>query len=204
MPASSPTRATSRGGQVEPDPERLEHVGRPRLAGGRAVPVLDDRRPGPGRDDGRHGGDVHRHRPVAAGADHVEDAPGDHERGGVPVHRLDEPLELVDRLALAAQRDREPGDLRRRRLAGEDLAHGPCRLVGRQVARAPPGPSSTSGQEWLVTRPPRCGVWAGRTAAGQAGTRDDSSRITASASCTGSIGCGTAASARDQVASQAS
>jgi hypothetical protein len=38
-------------------------------------------------------------------------------------HRSREPDDLIDRLTLCAQREKEAADLCRRRLAGHDLAH---------------------------------------------------------------------------------
>ena len=120
-------------GQVEPDAERLEDVGRARLRRRGPVAVLDDRCTRTGRDDGGHRRDVHRHRSVTAGADDVQHPAGDDDRGGVLVHRGHQTLELVDGLALRAQRDGEAGDLRRGRLAGQDLVHRPGCLSGGQV-----------------------------------------------------------------------
>ena len=133
MPASSATCGHPVGGQVEPDAERLEHVGGAGLRGGRPVAVLDDRRAGAGGHDRGHRGDVDRHRPVAAGADHVEQPARDRDRRACGVHRVDQARDLVDRLALGAQRHREAGDLGGRRLAGEDLAHRPGGLLRGQV-----------------------------------------------------------------------
>ncbi len=121
------------GGQVEPDAELLEDVGAPRLRGGRAVAVLDHLDAGAGGHDRRHRRDVHRERAVTAGADHVEHPTVDRERGRGGVHRVDQALHLVDGLALGAQRHREPGDLGRAGLAGEDLPHRPRRLLRAEV-----------------------------------------------------------------------
>ena len=87
--------------------------------------------------------------------------------------------------------DGEAGDLGRGGLAGEQLAHRP-RGLGRVEVRA-----GDQGPEDL-------GPAGGVLAHVLAGTRARSSETTVSASWIGSSGCGTAASARDQVASQAS
>ena len=114
IPTSSPTRATSAAGRSSRMPSCLEHVGRAGLGRGRPVAVLDHRRAGAGGDDRGHRRDVHRHRPVAAGADDVEH-PAARRRAGwrASYIAVDEPLELVDGLALGAQRDGEAGDLGR-------------------------------------------------------------------------------------------
>ena len=134
MPASLGDLGDARRGQVEPDAERLEHVGRAGLRGGRAVAVLDHARAGAGGDDRRHGGDVDRHRPVTARADDVEQPAGHRDRVGRGEHRRGDAGDLLDRLALGAQRHDEAGELDGGRRAGEDLVHGPSRLLGRQVA----------------------------------------------------------------------
>ncbi len=51
-------------------------------------------------------------------------------------HRVRQPGELVDRLALGAQRDQKPGDLRRRHRAAHDLGEYRRGLGGAQVAPA--------------------------------------------------------------------
>ena len=127
------------GGQVQPDAERLEHVGAAGLRGGRPVAVLDDLRARPGGHDRGHGGDVHAHRPVPAGADDVEQPPGYVDRGAGGVHRVGQAGDLVDGLALGLEPDREPGDLGGGRLAGEDLPHRPAGLLGGQVGAGDEG-----------------------------------------------------------------
>ena len=121
------------GRQVEPDPQRLEDVGRAGLARGRAVAVLDHAGAGAGGHDRGHRRDVDAHRAVAAGADHVERAAGDRQRRRDGVHRVEQAGDLVDRLALGTQRDGETGDLGRRGGAGEHLPHRPRGLVGGEV-----------------------------------------------------------------------
>jgi len=80
--------------------ERLEHV-RGAARGRRgAVPVLDH--PGAGRrgDDRRHRGDVHRLRPVAAGAYQVGGRPADRDWGRVRQHGRRQAGHLLGGLAL--------------------------------------------------------------------------------------------------------
>ncbi len=120
--------------QVEADAERLEDVGRAGLGGRGPVAVLDDARARAGRDDRRHGRDVHRHGPVATRADDVEQPARHRDRVGRGEHRRGKAGDLVDGLALGAQRDHERGDLDRRRRPGEQLAGGPSCLLRRQVA----------------------------------------------------------------------
>ena len=175
---------------VEPDAELLQDVGRSAGAGGRPVAVLDDAHAGAGDRDRRHRGDVHRARAVASGADDVDDPTFDRHRLGVAVHRVDEALHLVEGLALAAQRDGESGDLGGRGVAGEDLVHRPRRGGGVEVL-----PRDQRRQD----------VRPGRRTWLYADCRTPRARsMTVSARRSGSMGCGSAASARDQVASQAS
>ena len=121
------------GRQVETDPQGLQHVGRAGLAGGGAVAVLDHAGSGAGGHDRSHGRDVDAHGAVTAGTDDVEGAPGDRQRRGDVVHRVEQAGDLVDGLALGAQGDGETGDLGRCRGAGEHLSHRPRGLVGGQV-----------------------------------------------------------------------
>ena len=53
--------------------------------------------------------------------------------GSELVHRRDQSLDLRDGLTLGPQRHREPRDLRRRSLPGQDLPHRPAGLFRRQV-----------------------------------------------------------------------
>ena len=73
MPTSSPIRATSAAGRSSRMPSASSTSADAGLRRRRPVAVLDHRRAGAGGDDRRHRGDVHRHRPVATGADDVED-----------------------------------------------------------------------------------------------------------------------------------
>ena len=76
-------RATAVGLQVDPRAERLEHVGRARQAGGRAVAVLGHRAAGAGGDQRRGGRDVERAAPAAGagGVEQVARAPRVDRRG---------------------------------------------------------------------------------------------------------------------------
>ena len=121
------------GREVQPDAEGLEDVGAAGQRGRRAVAVLDHLGTGPRGHDRGHGRDVHRHRAVHPGADHVEQPAGDRDRGAGRPERLGHPGDLVDGLSLGPQPHRESGDLGRRRLAGEDLPHSPAGLGRRQV-----------------------------------------------------------------------
>ena len=91
------------------------------------LPCLTTVRPAAGGDQRGHRGDVHRVRPVAAGADHV------HRPAAAPCtgtarrqHAATRPGQLVRRLPLGAQQHRERGQLGRGGLAGHDLVHGPA------------------------------------------------------------------------------
>ncbi len=191
MPASAATSATRRGRQVEPDAELLQHVGRSRLRGRRAVAVLDDPRPGAGRHDGGHGRDVDRHRAVAAGADDVEQPALDRDRGRAGVAwRPTRPLTSAIVSPLARSATAKPAICTG---VASPASSSPIAHAVWSADRSAPATSAprTSGQ--VVT-----------SLVAAAGTRERSSAITDSASWIGSSGCGTAASARDQVASQAS
>ena len=133
-PASSMQRRDRVGGEVDAHAERLEQVGRAGQPGGRAVAVLGHRAARAGGDQRGGGGDVEGRAP-AAGAGGVDQvvALGGHRRGEPP-HRRGEADELVDRLALGAQRDQHRGDLGLRRVAGHDLGEHAGGLLGGEVA----------------------------------------------------------------------
>jgi hypothetical protein len=73
--------------------------------------------------------------PVAAGADDVDDRPGDVEGHalGRAQHGIDHAPQLVDGLALHAQGDDEPGDLHVGGGPGQDLGHRRPSLGGGEV-----------------------------------------------------------------------
>ena len=102
-------------------------------------------------------------RPVAAGADDVEQR-GRAPRSGVArgVHRVDQAADLVDRLALGAQRHREAGDLRRaspRRRGSRPSPRRPARWSGRRrrPARRAPRARCGIGQAGAALRPDGAG-----------------------------------------------
>src|SRR5690606_360204 len=66
------TLSDALGVEVDVDSERFEHVGRATLAAHRAVAVLGDDRPSPGRDERRRGRDVDRIASVTAGPTGIE------------------------------------------------------------------------------------------------------------------------------------
>ena len=84
MPARVERLGDRLGRQGQVDAERAEHVRRARRRARGAVAVLDDGNTGCRGDDGRHGRDVHRAEPVAAGADDVEDGGIDRQRAAPP------------------------------------------------------------------------------------------------------------------------
>ena len=119
------------GREVDAGAERLEHVGRAAQAGRRAVAVLGQRAARAGGDQRRGRRDVER-RLAAAGPGGVDevvavDRDGRRERA----HRAREAGELVDRLALRAQRDEEARDLDLRGVAAHDLAEHRAGLLAR-------------------------------------------------------------------------
>ena len=115
-----------RDGKLEPDAERLEDVGPADRAGDRPVPVLGDGDAGAGDDEARGGRHVQGARAVAAraaGIHRLRGHVGKPDR--VRPHGARRTDELVDRLALHAERDEERPDLRRGRVPAEDALH--CR-----------------------------------------------------------------------------
>ena len=123
------------GGEVEPDPGRLQHVGAARAAGDRAVAVLRDPRAGSCRDERARGGDVERAARVAAGATGVDEVRlADLDPSGEAPHHRRRGRDLLDRLALHRQAHQEAPDLRRRALAGHDGVHDAGHLRAAEVA----------------------------------------------------------------------
>lgn len=96
--------------------------------------MLDDRDPGGADDDGRCRRDVHRTHAVPARADDVQHVRRDRKRHGGFEDGIPETDDLVDRLALCAQSDEEPGELRFGDLALHDPPHGPGGLPDAEVA----------------------------------------------------------------------
>ncbi len=89
------------------------------------------------RGDERGGGrDVERVRAVATRAGRVDEVVARRVDRAATCARMPsaQPGDLVDGLALRAERDEEAGDLGRRRLAAHDRVHHLARLVARQVA----------------------------------------------------------------------
>ena len=80
-------RARRRRVVVDPDPERVEDVGRAGPRGHRAVAVLGDRHAGRGRDQRRGRRDVERAAAVAAGPDDVDRAVGRLDADDALAHR---------------------------------------------------------------------------------------------------------------------
>jgi hypothetical protein len=109
------------GAEVDARAHRLEHVGAAGEPGGRAVAVLGQRAARAGGDQGGGGRDVEGRAP-AAGAGGVEQvvAPAGHGRGQ-RAHGARQARELLDGLALGAQRDEEGRDLGLGGVAGHDL-----------------------------------------------------------------------------------
>ena len=130
-PTSLDAAATASGLRSIRAPERLEHVGRARQAGRRAVAVLGDGAAGAGGDQRGRGRDVEGAAP-AAGAGGVEQVVALRPGRGVASARmaLRQPGELLDRLALGPQRDQEGGDLDLGGVAGHDLGEHRRGLVG--------------------------------------------------------------------------
>ncbi len=146
------------GGEAEPHPDlvdapghpgrpevgdhtqRLQHVGRAHGRGRGPPTVLAHLGPGGCHHQGGDGGDIDTAQAVASGATGVDDLePGRQVEGeGVGQHGPNEAGQLLHRLALGPERGDQGGDLGRRGLTVQDLAHhrlGPGRgerLPGQQ------------------------------------------------------------------------
>ena len=121
------------GREVDAGAERLEHVGGPAPARGRAVAVLGHRAARAGGDQCRRRGYVEGGPPAArpGGVEQVVAARVD--PGGKRTHRAGEAGDLVHRLPLRPQRHQEAGDLDLAGLVGHDPREHVGRLFGAQV-----------------------------------------------------------------------
>ena len=123
--------------QVDARAQRLEHVGRARAPGGRAVAVLGHRHPRPGGHERRGGGHVEGGPPAAgAGGVHQARAVGGHGHGQV-AHGARHAGQLADGLALGPERDQQRGGLDLGGAALHDLVqHGRGLVHGQGLAAA--------------------------------------------------------------------
>ena len=129
------------GTEVDHHTERLEHVGRTALRRRGASAVLRDLRTRGRGDERGHRRHVDRAGAVAAGAAGVDERSVDVaevDAVGELEHRAHERGELAGGLALRAQRDREPGDLRVGRVTGRGSTAIACstRSSGRSSRRS--------------------------------------------------------------------
>ena len=122
------------------------------------------------------------------------------DRGGELQHHLDQPGQLGDGLALAAQRDHERRQLGRGRLAAQDLLASP-RPWPRRAGRRPPDQAARAGRARSVT-PLTSDVGSCMRRSGHRARA--AGRPPPPAAGTGRSGAAATPSARDQVASQAS
>ena len=117
-----------RGVQVEVAAQRHQHVGRPAAAAGGAVAVLGHALPGSGNDERGCGGDIESVLAVAARAAGVDEefalAQADVDRDDVAAHGVGAAGDLVDGLALHAQRRQIAADLDGGGFAAHDRVHG--------------------------------------------------------------------------------
>jgi hypothetical protein len=125
------------GSQVDLHTERLEQVGRSTGGRGGTVAVLAHTSTGARHHEGGDRRHVDGVAAVTARATRVDQGAEltriDRDALGHRQHGLEQPTELVDGFALHAQRHDESGDLRRARLAAEDLGHGGPGLLPGQV-----------------------------------------------------------------------
>src|SRR5690606_12882842 len=117
------------GSGLDGDAQRLQHVGGPGLGGSGPTAVLDDGGTAGGHHQRRHGGDVDRALAVTTRAHDVDGTYIEVDAIGVVQHGTRHTGDLSGRLALRAQRHREPRDLSGSGLAGHHLVHGPLRGV---------------------------------------------------------------------------
>ena len=122
-PRSLDAAPDAAGIERDVDSERLEHIGAPTPARGGPVSVLRHRDARAGRDERRRRRDVERAGSVAAGPAGVDRSRREVERCRVRPHRVDESGHLLDRLPLCPERDQQPGELARGRLARHHLVH---------------------------------------------------------------------------------
>ena len=133
MPVRSIHPATCSGVEVDLRAERLEHVGTAALRRHRAVAVLRDARTGASSNKRRTGADVEGAARVAAGSAGIEHASVDFDAARLLAHDPRHARNLVDRLALHAERGHVRGELRGRGNAGHEFFHAGGRFVLRQV-----------------------------------------------------------------------
>ena len=122
--------------RVDAHPELLEHVGAAAAAAHRAVAVFGHGHAAAGDHQRGDGGDVEGPGAVAARPAGVDGARRP-QRQPAAAHRAREADDLVLGLAAHRHRRQQPADLRRRRLAVHDGAHGFARLVLGQAMRRP-------------------------------------------------------------------
>ena len=198
-------RATCGRGQVEPDAEPLQHVGGAGLRGGGAVAVLDHGGAGSGRDDRRPSW---RCSPTSTGRRRFRP-----RRAPVPAPPAGSRARTSPRPAPRARRRSRPWPAAppRSRRSGPGWRRRRGSVTSPTRSATSTGPDHRSGHSTprasSPARLPRPGRRGGHrpTQAPEAERVDSRSRRTAtSPSSSGSIGCGTAPSARDHVASQAS
>ena len=134
MPAFSTQRATPAGSSSIATPSASSTSADPQADDAARLPCLHTFARA-GDHERRDRRDVDRVAAIAAGAARVDDAVEVVERHVLArvLHGRQEPGHLLDGLALHAQPDDEPGDLRLRRLAREDLGHRRRGLLGGQV-----------------------------------------------------------------------
>ena len=110
-------------------------------------PCLQTAAPGAGGDARGDRRDVDAAQAIAAGADDVDQRPGERQRLGMGEHRPGQADDLLDRLPLGPEADEQAADLGGRGPALQHLAHdalghvGPERLAGDQPAEHPWPPS---------------------------------------------------------------
>src|SRR5215218_430376 len=122
------------GRKFQLEAERFEDIGRAGGGRDRAVPVLCDPSAGRRRHQRRRGRDVERAAAVAARPGSVDEIVALRvNREHVCPHRLGAASDLVGRLALQPQRDKEAADLGGRRVATHDRVHRLTRLVAGEV-----------------------------------------------------------------------
>ena len=161
------------GSDLERKARRLQDVGTPAGARGRAIAVLGDRDSGRSNDERSHRGDVERIGVIAAGADDVDD----HRQIVLDVqaalaHSARRPDDLFDALALRCERDEQARRLRRRVVPVHDLADERGGLVLGKIF-----PRNDASQQGRKLRHDAVRTTRGRGSFRRSACRDRSKRI---------------------------
>ena len=119
--------------QVQRKAKLFQAVGCAALAGSGPVPVLDDPDPGCGSDDGTHGRQVDRCRPIAACSDNVGHVSTDLQRHRVPHHGPGSPFNLLAGQPQGRLHGQDGTHLHRVGIPIHQVVHVPLGLIRAQM-----------------------------------------------------------------------